>query len=135
MSKVATFVPVILALLLTSVQGQTVGGPCPTSNSINQTISSISPHLICIVSQVYGAGGLVGVDHNGPLGSTDQASAAFKHNVHFQAASLASFAPLTTAIGTQLSNLPITSPASGFTFSFNPTLGVVSETTQNFGPI
>jgi hypothetical protein len=136
MSKVATFVLVILALLSTAAEAQTtVGGPCPTSNSTNQAISSISRDLICIVPQVYGAGGLVGVDHNGPLGSTDQASASFKHNVHFEAASLASFAPLTTAIGTQLSNLPITSPASGFTFSFNPTLGVVSETTQNFGPI
>jgi hypothetical protein len=136
MSKVATFVLVILALLATASRAQTtVGGPCPTSNSTNQTISSISRDLICIVPQVYGAGGLVGVDHNGPLGSTDQASASFKHNVHFEASSLASFAPLTTAIGTQLSNLPITSPASGFTFSFNPTLGVVSETTQNFGPI
>ncbi len=136
MSKVATFVLVLLALLSAAAQGQTaVGGPCPTSNSTNQKISSISKDLVCIVPQVYGAGGLVGVNHNGPLGSTDQASAAFKHNVHFQAASLASLAPLTTAIGTQLSNLPITSPASGFTFSFNPTLGVVSETTQNFGPI
>lgn len=136
MSKVATFVLVILALLATASRAQTtVGGPCPTSNSTQQVISSISRDLICIVPQVYGPGGLVGVDHKGPLGSTDTASAQFKHAVHFQAASLASFAPLTTAIGTQLSNLPITSPASGFTFSFNPTLGVVSETTQNFGPI
>jgi hypothetical protein len=136
MSKVATFVLVILALLSTAAEAQTtLGGPCPTSHSTTQVISSISRDLICIVPQVYGPGGLVGFDHNGPLGSTDTASAQFKHAVHFQAASLASFAPLTTAIGTQLSNLPITSPASGFTFSFNPTLGVVSETTQNFGPI
>jgi hypothetical protein len=136
MSKVATFVLVILALLSTAAEAQTtVGGPCPTSNSTKQVISSISRDLICIVPQVYGPGGLVGVDNHGPLGSTDTGNPAFKHNVHFEAASLASFAPLTTAIGTQLSNLPITSPASGFTFSFNPTLGVVSETTQNFGPI
>ena len=136
MSKVATFVLVILALLATASRAQTtVGGPCPTSNSTKQVISSISRDLICIVPQVYGPGGLVGVDNHGPLGSTDTGNPAFKHNVHFEAASLASFAPLTTAIGTQLSNLPITSPASGFTFSFNPTLGVVSETTQNFGPI
>ena len=136
MPKVATFVLVTLALLSTVSRAQTtVGGPCPTSNSTKQDISSISRDLICIVPQVYGPGGLVGVDNHGPLGSTDTGNPAFKHNVHFEAASLASFAPLTTAIGTQLSNLPITSPASGFTFSFNPTLGVVSETTQNFGPI
>jgi Putative MetA-pathway of phenol degradation len=135
MSKAATFVLVLFALLSRSSPGQTLGGPCPTSNSTNQTIARISPDMVCIVPQVYGAGGLVGVPNNGPLGSTDSASAQFKHAVHFQAASLASFAPLTAEIGTQLSQLPITTPASGFTFSFNPALGVVSETTQNFGPI
>jgi hypothetical protein len=131
----ATFVLVLFALFPTSSPGQTLGGPCPTSNSTNQTIATVSPDLICVVPQVYGAGGLVGVNNNGPLGSTNQASAAFRHSVHFQASSLASFAPLTAEIGTQLSQLPITSPASGFIFSFNPSLGVVAETTRNFGPI
>jgi hypothetical protein len=134
MSKVATFVLVLFALLSTASRGQTVGGPCPTSNSTHQPIAAASPDLICVVPQVYGPGGLVGVKNNGPLGST-QNSATFPHAVHFQTAALASFSPLTADIGTQLSQLPVTSPASGFIFTFNPSLGVVSETTQNFGPI
>jgi outer membrane putative beta-barrel porin/alpha-amylase len=135
MSKAATLVLVLFASLSTYSLGQALGGPCPTSNSTNQTIAAVSPDLICVVPQVYGAGGLVGVPNNGPLGSTNQNSAAFKHSVHFQTAALASFSPLTAAIGTQLSQLPITSPASGFLFTFNPSVGVVTETTQNFGPI
>ena len=123
-----------LALLATESLGQTLGGPCPTSNSTNQLIAA-SSDLICLVPQVYGPGGLVGADNNGPLGSTNVSSSAFKHAVHFQASSLASFSPLTAEIGTQISQIPIISPASGFIFSFNPSLGVVSETTQNFGPI
>ena len=46
-----------------------------------------------------------------------------------------SFSPLNAEIGTQLSQLPFTSPASGFIFSFNPSLGVVTRETENFGPI
>lgn len=136
--SVCIHVSCVLIVLLTSaapMAGQKLGGPCPTSNSTNQNISTISSDLICLVPQVYGPGGLVGVDNNGPLGSTNQNSAAFKHSVHFQAASLASFSPMTAEIGTQISEIPITSPASGFIFSFNPSLGVVSQTTQNFGPI
>jgi len=42
---------------------------------------------------------------------------------------------LTSEIGAQLSQLPLASPVSRFIFSFNSSLGVVSEVTQNFGPI
>src|SRR5215469_1756836 len=135
MTKGATFALTLFAALSTSLQAQKVGGPCPTSNSTKQTISTASHDLICVVQQVYGPGGLVGAPNNGPLGSTDQSTAAFKHSVHFQDAALASFTPLTAAIGTQIGQLPITSPVSGFIFSFNPSTGAVLESSQNFGPI
>lgn len=145
MSKVVTFVLVLLTLLLTSSFGQvggllpSVGGPCPTSNSTLQTISFFSPKLICVMPQVYGPGGLVGIENNGPLGTTDQSSASFKHSVHFQNGALGAIAslarPLTVNIGTQLSQLPIASPTSGFIFSFNPAIGVELEAARNFGPI
>ena len=41
---------------------------------------------------------------------------------------------LTSEIGAQLSQLPLASPVSRFIFSFNSSLGVVSEVTQNFAP-
>jgi hypothetical protein len=71
------------------------------------------------------------VDHGGPLLST----AAFSHAAHFTNSALASLTPLNAEIGTQLSQLPITSPVSGFVFSFNPSLGVVSRQTEGFGPV
>src|ERR1700746_3696310 len=129
--KVAPLIPLLLLLISTFSSAQ---GPCPTANSTKETLA-FSHDLICIVPQVYGAGGLVGVNNNGPLGSTDSASAAFKHSVHFQDSSLASFVPLTAEIGTALSQLPLTSPASGFIFVFNSSLGAYARSAENFGPI
>src|ERR1700756_5144864 len=107
-------------------------GPCPTTTSTQtSTILSRSGALICLVPQVYGGGGLVGTDHGGPLDPTN----AFGHTVHFRASSLAGFNPLNAEIGTQLSQLPFASPASGFIFTFNRSLGVVSQQVENFGPI
>jgi Putative MetA-pathway of phenol degradation len=122
---------VLLGLVLASVSSL-AQGPCPTANSTaTTTIPTRSGDLICLVPQVYGGGGLVGSDHGGPLFSTAQ----FSHAAHFSSSALASFSPLNAEIGTQLSQLPLTSPASGFIFSFNPSLGVVSRQTENFGPI
>jgi hypothetical protein len=130
--KAATLITSLLALL----PAMYAQGPCPTAlSTTTQPNLQISKRLICTVNQIYGGGGLVGVSNKGPLGSTDQNSAAFKHSVHFQDSSLASFVPLTSAIGSALSQLPLTSPASGFTFSFNSSLGVYARTTENFGPI
>jgi hypothetical protein len=57
------------------------------------------------------------------------------HSVHFQAAAVNSFGPINSEIGVQLSQLPLASPASGFIFSFNPSLGVVTRSAESFGPI
>lgn len=131
--KVATLVSVLLLLISTYSVAQ---GPCPTANSTSGGTppSARSGDLVCLIPQVYGPGGLVGINKNGPLFPTDTLVNK-PHEVHFTASSLESFTPLNAEIGTQLSQLPLTSPASGFVFSFNPTLGVVSRTTESFGPI
>jgi hypothetical protein len=124
--------PLVLLLLALSSVYLFAQGPCPTASSTNtSTILPRSGSLICLVPQVYGAGGLVGTDHGGPLDPTN----AFGHTVHFNASSLAGFSPLNAEIGTQLSQLPFASPASGFVFSFKPSLGVVSRQTESLGPI
>jgi hypothetical protein len=88
-------------------------GPCPTATSTQtSTIPSRSGDLICVVPQVYGGGGLVGVDHGGPLFST----ANFSHAAHFTNSSLLEFSPFNAEVGTQLSQLSLASPASGFIF-------------------
>src|SRR5207248_4631558 len=76
----------------------------------------------------------VGKKDGGPLNDTDTANDTFKHVVHFQSSSLASFSPLTAEIGTQLSQLPLTSPASGFIYTLGAS-GGITQSTQNFGPI
>jgi hypothetical protein len=130
MSK--AFGVVLFGLLLSSISSL-AQGPCPTANSTaTSTIPTRSGDLICLVPQVYGGGGLVGTDHGGPLFSTTN---QFSHAAHFTSSAIQSFSPLNAEIGTQLSQLPFTSPASGFIFSFNPSLGVVSRQTENFGPI
>lgn len=122
----------VLSCLVLSSISSLAQGPCPTAFSTSSAnIPARSGDLICLVPQVYGGGGLVGSDHGGPLFSTAQ----FSHAAHFSSSAVQSFSPLNAEIGTQLSQLPFTSPASGFIFSFNPSLGVVTRETENFGPI
>ena len=122
----------VLSCLVLSSISSLAQGPCPTAFSTSTAnIPARSGDLICLVPQVYGGGGLVGSDHGGPLFSTAQ----FSHAAHFSSSAVQSFSPLNAEIGTQLSQLPFTSPASGFIFSFNPSLGVVTRETENFGPI
>jgi hypothetical protein len=105
--------------------------PCPTSLSTSNNPPQIArtSDLICLVPQVYGRSGLVGQNFGGPLNITSG------HNVHFQAAAVNAFGPINSEIGVQLSQLPLASPASGFIFSFNPSLGVVTRSAESFGPI
>src|SRR5262249_12830577 len=131
MSRVVTARLVVLLTLLLSTLCL-AQGPCPTANSTKTTIiPSRSGDLICLVPQEFGPGGMVGTDHGGPLVST----ARFSHAAHFTNSALQSFTALNTEIGSQITQLPITSPISGFVFSFNPSLGVVSRQTESFGPI
>jgi hypothetical protein len=57
------------------------------------------------------------------------------HSAHFQSDFQASFTPLNTTVATQLSLLPLASPASGFVYRFDPSLGVYSRSAESFGPI
>jgi outer membrane putative beta-barrel porin/alpha-amylase len=107
---------------------------CPTSFAPPLSSPTFANNLICLVPQVYGPGGLVGTSNGGPLLPTGNLGVG-PHDVHFQSASAESLGPLNEEIGTQISQLPLASPASGFIFSFNPGLGVVSRSTQSFGPI
>jgi len=96
--------------------------PCPTQVLIvNPTTSK---DLVCLVPQVYGAGGLVGRNNGGPLDITTG------HAVHFQASSVRSFGPINSEIGTQISQLPLAAPVSGFVFS-----GGVVTPNATYGPI
>ncbi len=59
----------------------------------------------------------------------------FSHAPHFTASSEAQLLVINDSLRSQLSNIPLPSPASGFTFQFDPSLGAFTRTTDNFGPI
>ncbi len=61
--------------------------------------------------------------------------AGFSHAAHFTAASEAQLTVVNDSLRGQLSNIPLPSPASGFTFTFDPTLGAFTRSTESFGPI
>ena len=81
-----------------------------------------------IFTQLYGPNGLV-VNSNTPLpgGAT--------HSSHFNSGFESEFSQFSTALTSQLVSVPLPPPASGFTYQFDPALGVFSRTTTSFGPI
>ena len=120
MSRLTVLVSVLLVSLSTVALAQS---PCPTQEILGSAAKR-SADLVCIVPQVYGPGGLVGIDNGGPLTATEF------HEVHFQASSINSFSPINAEIGVQLSQVPLASPVSGFIFAN----GVMQEATS-FGPV
>ena len=84
--------------------------------------------LSLIFTQLYGPDGLI-VDSIATLpdGST--------HSAHFDSAFRSQFVQFGTALTNKLASVPLPSPASGYTYEFDPTVGVFSRTTQSFGPI
>jgi len=81
-----------------------------------------------IFTELYGPNGLV-VNSNTslPSGAT--------HSGHFNSGFESEFSQFGTALTSQIVSRPLPSPASGFTYQFDPALGVFSRTTTSFGPI
>lgn len=102
----------VTSCLCTTVTAQS---PCSTT--------SFTQKSICLIPQIFGYGG---------LGSPPLFEAGSR-GTDFQNSALTSFAPLNSAIGSQLALLPFASPASGFVYSISA--GVPVQTQQSFGPI
>ncbi len=83
--------------------------------------SSTNGKLAFIIPDLYGPGGLTLPNPN--------------HFAHFDSSFQTNFVPFNTALASQLTSLPIPSPASGFTYTFDKSLGVYSRSNQSFGPI
>jgi len=86
------------------------------------------PNLATIFSNLFGPDGLV-VDSLATLPGEQSHSAHFISNFQFN------FSQFGTALVSQLVSVPLPSPGGGFTFEFDPSLGVFQRTTQSFGPI
>ncbi len=57
------------------------------------------------------------------------------HSAHFNSAFQAEFTQFNISLASQLAAIPLPSPASGFTYTLDPGLGVMTRSTQSFGPI
>jgi hypothetical protein len=84
--------------------------------------------LSMVFHDLYGPNGLV-VNSNQvlPDGST--------HSAHFNSAFQSNFTQFNIALASQLTSLPLPSPASGFTYRFDAATGTFVRSTQSFGPI
>jgi hypothetical protein len=84
--------------------------------------------LATLFTDLYGPSGLK-VDSEATLPGEQPHSAHFNSDFQFN------FSQFSTALVGQLVSVPLPSPASGFTYEFDGSLGVFQRTTQSFGPI
>jgi hypothetical protein len=85
-------------------------------------------HLATLFTELYGPNGLI-VDSEATLPGEQS------HSAHFNSDFQSDFTQFSTALVNQLVTVPLPSPASGFTYRFDPSLGVFQRTTESFGPI
>ena len=92
------------------------------------TLASPVKNLATLFSGLFGPHGLI-VDSEATLPGEQP------HSAHFNSDFQANFEQFNTALVNQFVTVPLPSPASGFTYQFDPSLGVFQRTTQSFGPI
>jgi hypothetical protein len=110
--------------VLLAVLGMAV--PASAQEPINVAVQVTE--LWRIFKDLYGPSGLV-VNSNVPLPS------GATHSSHFNSGFESEFSQFGTALTSQIVSLPLPPPASGFTYEFDPGLGVFQRTSTNFGPI
>lgn len=98
------------------------------ASGISTVPASAQEKLAYLLPTLYGPNGLfVASEARLPTGET--------HSAHFNSSFQQSFSPFNTALATQLASVPLPSPASGFTYTYDSALGVFNRTTQSYGPI
>jgi hypothetical protein len=85
-------------------------------------------NLATMFNDLFGPRGIV-VDSEATLPGEQSHSAHFNSDFQFN------FSQFGTALVSQIVSVPLPTPASGFTYQFDATLGVFQRTTQSFGPI
>src|SRR5262249_16067412 len=104
----------VLAVGTPSAYAQTETG----AEKLSTLIPTLSrPHGLCVDSDVLTLDGTT------------------THSAHFNSAFQSDIRRLNIAIASQLSGLPLPSPASGFTYRFDEGTGTFVRSTQSFGPI
>lgn len=107
---------------------------CSYAQTLNVPISGNLANLVPPANNCTGKSGLACVMPNiyGPRGLVlPNSTYAARFDSSFQSA----FWALNSAIATQITLLPVASPASGFTFEFDRSTGVYRRSSQTFGPV
>ena len=84
--------------------------------------------LATIFDDVFGPNGLV-------VSSDDVLLDGTNHAAHFNSSFQSDFRLMNIALTSQLTAVPLPSPASGFTYKFDPSTGTFVRSTRSFGPI
>ena len=84
--------------------------------------------LSTLFEDIFGPGGLV-------VSSDEVTVDGTNHAAHFNSAFQSDFRLVNIALTSQLAAVPLPSPASGFTYQFNPETGTFVRSTSSFGPI
>lgn len=84
--------------------------------------------LSTLFEDIFGPNGLV-------LSSDDVQLDGSTHAAHFNSAFQSDFRLVNIALTGQLTVVPVPSPASGFTYKFDPATGTFVRSTRSFGPI
>ena len=86
------------------------------------------PRLASVFSDLFGPNGLV-------VNSEDVLPDGSTHSAHFNSTFQSNFSQFNIALASQLTSLPLPSPASGFTYQFDAATGTFVRSTRSFGPI
>ena len=84
--------------------------------------------LATLFEDIFGPRGLVVASQDVQLDGTN-------HAAHFNSAFQSDFRLVNIALTSQLAAIPLPSPASGFTYRFDPATGTFQRSTRSFGPI
>ncbi|HXW06517.1 MAG TPA: hypothetical protein VD833_14870 [Vicinamibacterales bacterium] len=84
--------------------------------------------LATLFQEIFGPSGLVVASEDVLLDGTN-------HAAHFNSAFQSEFRLVNIALTSQLAAVPLPSPASGFTYRFEPGTGTFVRSTRSFGPI
>jgi hypothetical protein len=96
----------------------------PAAAFAQTRISSLST----LFEDIFGPNGLV-------VSSDDVQLDGTNHAAHFNSSFQSDFRLMDIALTSQLTAVPVPSPASGFTYKFDPATGTFVRSTRSFGPI
>ena len=115
-----------VSIVITVVTLLASASPAHAQDPYNVTVNVTE--LSRIFTELYGPNGLV-------VNSLASLAGGVSHSAHFNSGFESEFSQFGTALTGQIVSLPLPAPASGFTYQFDPGLGVFTRSTSSFGPI